>query len=364
MKRFIYYILSLFLLFACDTRNRYRIEGKLSNLDNPTLFVVYESSEGNAIDTVSCDEEGRFFLVRERDDDYQAITIYFDGRRQWFTVYPEEGKTIQVKGDAGYPQLIRLKGGRINNKLSEFKKKAAPLYKKWSDMSNQAEEQALTNGDEAIQTANRHYELRGLVQDFVAANPKEEASAILIAEYFTDPEEVEPIEEVLNLLSPELDDFYIVRNLKAQVEKAKMTLEGAVAPNFKVTNIYGQTFTPDSFRNKYYILAFTALWCDMCQTEAMMLDDLVNKYPKDSLDILLVSLDDEFDSVRNMISRDTIAWNLVTDSAGQSIHLFETYNVNSLPKCFLMDKDGKIKLKTTNGEELKQAVDEIINKLK
>lgn len=360
MKRLIYYILSIFLFFACDNRNRYQMDGKLSNLDNPTLYIVYESSEGNAIDTVSCDEEGKFFIVHEKDDEYQAITIYFDGRRQWFTMYPEAGKPMQIRGDAHYPQLIQIKGGRINNKLSEFKKKATPLYKKWTDVSNQVKESITTTGEDAIQMANAGHELRRAVQDFIAANPKEEASAILISEYFADPEEMEQTEDALNLLSPELDDFYIVKNLKAQVEKAKTTMEGAAAPDFKVTNIYGQTFTPDSFNNKYYILAFTALWCDMCQTEAMMLDDLVNKYPKDSLDILLVSLDDEFDEVRDMISQDTISWNLVTDSAGQAIQLFETYNVNSLPKCFLMDKDGKIKLKTTNGEELKQVVDEIM----
>ena len=98
----------------------------------------------------------------------------------------------------------------------------------------------------------------------------------------------------------------------------------------------------------------------MCQTEVMMLDNIATKYPKDSLEILLVSLDDEMDEVREMILQDSIKWNLVTDSAGQAIDLFEKYNVNSLPKCFLMDKNGMIKLKTSNGLELKQTVDEIM----
>jgi len=355
LKRLIYIFSLAVLLFSCNNKNIYQIEGRLSDLDNTTLYVVYESSEGNIIDTISCDEKGQFSTIHKQDDNLQVITFYYNNRKQWFSVYPETGKPVQIKGDAKYPQLLQIKGGRINNKLSEFRKKAELPLKEQADFSNRIE-----NGEGTLQLANSQHELRRLTQDFIIKNPKEEASAVLIFDYFTEPDNMEQTEELLNLLSPELNEFYIVKNLRAEIEKSKNTSIGAPAPPFKVTNIYGQTFTTDSFANKYYILAFTALWCDMCQTEVMMLDDIATQYSKDSLDILLISLDDEFDEVRDMIRQDSIQWNLVTDSAGQAIHLFETYNVSSLPKCFLMDKEGRIKLRTTNGVELKQMVDEIM----
>ncbi len=324
------------------------------------MYVVFESSEGNVIDTVLCDEKGQFSISHEQDNNLQLITFYYNDRTQWFSVYPEAGKPIQVKGDANYPLLLQIKGGRTNNKLSEFKKKTAVLLKERADISNSRRENSLDNGKGASQLANINHEIRRIAQDFITKNPNEKASAILISEHFIDSDNIEQTEELLDLLSPELDEFYVVKNLKSEIEKGKTTMVGAKAPDFKVTNIYGQTLTADSFSNKYYILAFTALWCDMCQTEIMMLDDIATEYSKDSLDILLISLDDEIDEVRDMIRQDTIQWNLVTDSAGQAINLFEKYNVSSLPKCFLMDKDGKIKLRTTNGVELKQTVDEIM----
>jgi peroxiredoxin len=329
-------------------------------LDDAVLYVVSESSEGNTIDTVSCNEQGQFSISYEQDNNLQVITFYYNDRKQWFSVYPEAGKPVQIKGDANYPLLLQIKGGRTNNKLSEFKKKAAASLKERTDISNSREDNSLEKGGGTSQSANINHEIRRIAQDFITKNPNKEASAILISEHFIDSENIEQTEELLRLLSPELDEFYIVRNLKSEIEKAKTTMIGAKAPDFRVTNIYGQTLTADSFINKYYILAFTALWCDMCQTEVMMLDDIATKYSKDSLDILLISLDDEIDEVRDMIRQDTIQWNLVTDSAGQAINLFEKYNVSSLPKCFLMDKDGKIKLRTTNGVELKQTVDEIM----
>jgi peroxiredoxin len=360
LKRIVYILSVLILIFACNNSKIYKIKGRLSNLNNTTLYVVYESPEGNAIDSLTYDEKGNFVVSHGQEDNLQAITFYYNNREQWFTVYPETGKTVQVKGDAKYPALIRINGGQINNKLTEFKKNVGTILKEQSDISGSWEENPLSNSESVSQLANINLELKRSAQDFISRNPNEKASAILIDEYFTNPDEMEQTEYLLNLLSPELNDYYIVKKLRSQIAKAKSTMAGAKAPDFKVTNIYGQTVTPDSFLNKYFILAFTALWCDMCQTEVMMLDEISTEYPKDSLGILLVSLDDELDDVREMLQQDTIQWNLVTDSAGQAIHLFEKYNVSSLPKCFLMDKNGIIKLKTANGVELKQTIDEIM----
>ena len=344
-------------MFSCEGNNVYKIEGRLSNLENTTLYIVYESLEGNVIDTVICDEKGQFSIIRERNEELQTVTFYYNERKHWFALFPEPGKTVQIKGDANYPLLVQVKGGRINNKLSEFKKKAGPLLKEQAELLFNT---SLAKYESASQLANIKLELRSVLQNFVTKNPKEEASAILITEFFSDPEEIVQAEELLNLLAPELDNYIIVKNLKAQISKAKTTIIGANAPEFNATNIYGKSFTANSFKNKYYILAFTALWCDMCQTEVMMLDNIATKYPKDSLEILLISLDDEFDNISKTIHRDSINWNLITDSAGQAIKIFETFNVSSLPKCYLMDKEGKIILSTANGMELQQTVDEIM----
>ena len=347
-------------MFSCDRSNIYKIEGQLSGLDNTTLYFVYESSYENHIDTIICDEEGQFSTFREHIEDLQVINIYYNDRKHWFSVFPETGSPVKVKGEADYPLMIDVKGGRTNNKLSEFKKKAAPLLKEMADISDDSRVSILSKGESIMQLANTNIELRRTIQDFINKYPKEEASAILIYSYYTDPEIMLQAEELLNILTPELDEFFVVKKLKTLISKARTTMVGAEAPDFRVVNTYGQTLTPDHFANKYYILAFTALWCDMCQTETIMLDQMAAKYSKDSLEILFVSLDDEFDKVRDIIQKDSSKWNLVTDSAGQAIKLFETYNVNSLPSCFLIDKDGKIKLRTNNSIELQQVVEEVM----
>ena len=174
------------------------------------------------------------------------------------------------------------------------------------------------------------------------------------------PDDTREMDELLAVLDPGLKDFYIVQDLEAYSARAQRTALGAEAPDFKVKNIYGLPISLDSFSNKYLLLAFTAPWCDMCQTEDLYLDRVAMKYPKEKLEMLLVSLDDKQDKVRQVLAKDSITWNLVTDSAGQATMLVDLYNVSALPLSFLIDEEGKIVLRTDNGIEIEQVLKELI----
>ena len=357
MKRLSYIIGILSVLFACNNTNGYVIKGSLSNLEDKTLYVVLETPEKLVIDTIVCNEKGYFSMFYSQDNELQAVTIYYNDRDKQFAVFPELGTTLQIAGDANEPLLMEIKGGRLHQKLSQFTKKAAPMLKELSGFYNSGS----LSSEETTRLTNLHHEMQLAVQDFVAKNPKEKASAILISKYYNHNLEEERTEDLLDMLSPELNDYFLVKNIRKTIEKAKTTQVGAKAPAFEVRNMNGQTITVDSFANKYCVLTFTALWCDICHTEAKKLDDMVEKYTGDSIEVLMISLDNELDDIRKMIRQDSIQWHVVSDSAGQAIHLFDIYNVKSLPKCFLIDRDGTILLNTTSGEEVKQKVDEIMH---
>ena len=98
----------------------------------------------------------------------------------------------------------------------------------------------------------------------------------------------------------------------------------------------------------------------MCQTEDLSLDEVAMRYPNDKLAILLVSLDDQPASVRESVAKDSIAWNVVTDSAGQAMQLIDLYNVSALPRCFLIDEEKRIIMKTDNEVEIRQTLEKLI----
>ncbi len=350
-----------YLFAACTKDAAYQVDIKLSNLKAQHIYAVFEAFDGKRVDTVACQPSETISII-QREGEYTTLTIYFENHKDWITVYLEPYKKITVSGDALYPRLVQVKGTRTNELLSDFRKKAASLLKEKTELSgamdtSQYEGVEHAGVEHTPRLANIDHELTTLAERFVRKHPHDEASAVLIQEYFLDPENPLPAETLINTLDPKLNDSYVVRNLKAYCQKAKRSMVGAKAPDFEITNIYGTSYTQHSFAGKYCLLAFTATWCDMCQIEKMMLDKIAEKSHPETLEIMLVSLDEDPQEVRNFIKNQTIRWNICTDSAGQAIHLLEAYNISSLPRCFVLDKNGTIVLKTDNGIELKQSLE-------
>ena len=366
LKKLKFLICLICLFFSCSKENTYRIKVNLANLQAQDVFLVYERSESKTVDTVSYNGTGAFVFMHEQGD-YRTLTLYYDNFSRWITVYLETPQQIVISGDAFFPELIQVKGGRINELLSEFRKSSVALLREQAILSNTndtIQDMLAGNTIKAVRLATIKHELRLQAEAFIEKKPDEEAAAILIKEYFTDPNNPLLMDNLLNILHPTLDDFYIVQDLKSYTEKAKQTIVGAKAPDFNVRNIYGQTFSRDSFSNQYFILAFTTMWSDMCQTEELYLDEIISSFSKDSLSVMLVSLDESPQELRRLIRADSIQWNIVPDSIGQAIGLLDLYNVNVLPHCFLMNKEGYIVLKTENGSELKHVLEQLIPKKK
>lgn len=353
----------IFVLSSCGKDIAYRIEGKLTNLEDQTIYAVFENENSKLVDTVICEKPGHFLIEEEREG-YNNLTLFWNNKKQWVTIYLTPGEKISISGDARYPLLLQVKGGRINDRLSDVKKKMAPLLLELTNLSNTLSNKkgdTMEEADITSRMANVNLQLTEEAMAYIKEHPDEEASVVLMQLFFTDPDDTRRMDELLALLDPKLKEFYLVKELEQYSAKAKRTALGAEAPDFTVQDIYGKSMSLDSFPQKYLLLTFTAPWCDMCQTEDLYLDKVAMKYPKDKLDILLISLDDDQKSVRDVLKKDSIRWNLVTDSAGQATMLIDLYNVNALPRCFLIDVDGKILLKTENGLEVRQTLETLLD---
>lgn len=354
----------VFCLSSCGKDVAYRIEGKLSNLEDQTLYAVFERDDYKVVDTIVCTKPGHF-EIEQSQEGFNCVTLFFENKEHWTTAYLKPGTTVSISGDARYPLLLQVKGGKTNDKLSQIRKEMAPMLKELTDLSNQLNNKATNNmieeTDIASRMANVNLQLCEYAMAYVKDHPDEEASVVLIQLFFTDPDDTRKMDELLALLDPKLKSFYLTKELEQYSNRAKRTALEAEAPDFAVKDIYGKPVSLDSFPQKYLLLAFTAPWCDMCQTEDLLLDQIVMKYPKDKLDVLLISLDDNPKEVRKVLAKDSIKWNLVTDSAGQGAMLIDLYNVNALPRCFLIDDEGKIVLKTENGVEIKQTLETLFS---
>ncbi|MDR0995660.1 MAG: AhpC/TSA family protein [Tannerella sp.] len=350
----------LMLLTACGQKAMYRIEGKLGNLNNPVVYAVFESEDGHRVDTVTCKKAGQF-KIEENQPGFQQATLFFNDRRAWFTVYLEPKIQVSLRGDLRYPELIQAKGGELNETLSDIRKKEAGLLKEKADLSRQmdATPSPDLSGETMTKLANVRHQLEEGAIQYIQKHPEEPASVVLLKAYFSDPDNTHRLDELLAALNPKLKDFYLVKDLEQYSARVKRTALGAKAPDFDVKNVYGKAVSLDSFPHKYVLLTFSAPWCEIRNPE-LYLNDIRKKYSAKQLANLLVSLDTDSKAVRKILDKDSLRWNLVTDSAGQATRLLDLYNVSSLPRSFLIDDKGKIILKTSNGMELKQTLEEVI----
>ncbi|MDR1455390.1 MAG: redoxin domain-containing protein [Tannerella sp.] len=351
------------VLFSCEEEAVYSVKVRLDNLEGKEVYAVYEADDMKKVDTLFSPGVNEFMLT-ETEEHFHSLTLYFESPAQWITVYLEPGRRITVTGDLLYPQLIKVKGGRTNDLLTGFRDKSSALLKEQTDLMNTIDslQEGQNPGKYISRLTNIRHELSLLADAFIKKYPDDRASAVLIEEYFSDPDTPLLTEDYLNLLNPELDGFHVVKELKGNVEKAKRTVVGAKAPDFAVTGLNGTSFRPDSFAGRFLILAFVSAWPEADRTERAPLGEILSACPADRVDVMAVSLDEDPQPVREQIRRDSIAWNVVIDSAGEAIELMDLYNVNILPCYYLMDGEGTIRLKTENGVVLKQALEEWMDK--
>ena len=63
-------------LSSCGGDIAYRIEGKLTNLEDQTLYAVFENEDIKVVDTVTCGKPGEF-LIEKKQGDFREVTIFF-----------------------------------------------------------------------------------------------------------------------------------------------------------------------------------------------------------------------------------------------------------------------------------------------
>lgn len=98
-------------LSSCGKDYVYRIEGELSNLEDQTVYAVFEKDNYKVVDTVACTKPGQF-QIDQHEAGFHCVTIFFADKEHWVTAYLEPGETVKITGDANSPLLLQVKGGR------------------------------------------------------------------------------------------------------------------------------------------------------------------------------------------------------------------------------------------------------------
>ncbi|MBK8967375.1 MAG: AhpC/TSA family protein [Lewinellaceae bacterium] len=142
----------------------------------------------------------------------------------------------------------------------------------------------------------------------------------------------------------------MVNTLETQMLQQQQQATGPIqvgqpAPDISLPGPDGKIRSLSSMKGKVVLLDFWASWCRPCRMANPHVVEVYNKYKDRGFDVFSVSLDrpGQKDAWTAAIKQDGLVWdNHVSDLKFWSSAPVAVYGVNSIPRTFLIDREGKI----------------------
>lgn len=113
---------------------------------------------------------------------------------------------------------------------------------------------------------------------------------------------------------------------------------GQGIPVFEIMTQEGESISRQSFLGKRHVLAFFSVECKYCAREIPMWDDLLFRYPTDTIAAIAVS-ESELFTTQEFIRRCSSRIRYIVDREHK---LKKIFKVQALPTVFLVDAEGRV----------------------
>lgn len=334
MRPLLSFFLLVLLLTSCGTKSgKFRLEGRLRNI-NQTEFWVY-SPDGliAGIDTIKV-RDGRFSyeLDMEHQSEGTLVVIFPNYSEQ--PVFAESGSRVSIKGDATHMKEMIIEGTDDNEDLTTLR----------------MELNDLTPPD-----------IPGAVSRFIQDNRASKASVYLLQRYFI--QILEPDYRQARILTEQLlqeqpDDPQLLR-LKKQLSRLESCGLGARVPRFSATDVHGRKVTEKLFAGKVSVAMTLATWSYASTSQMQRLQQLKKTYG-DRLQVITISLDACPQDCRKTVQRDSVNWPTVCDGRMWDTPLLAKFGLGDVPANVLIDSKGKVVARNLPTRDLEERIRKLL----
>jgi len=374
MKRLVWTLAAIILLFSCNTRQRYDIRGEIDGADGWKVVLVKVSADSDEhLRMDSCIVKKGKFRMRGTVEFPEYCLLYFgdhgplplivENAEIRMIVNLENLLESEITGSQE-TDLFREYAGR----LAIFEQAVAELIDcRMSAVDSEEEEaESQSEKEEEEDHVARLEELRRqLVEDmkrFAAEHPDRIATALMLDRFLTHRVEHEALAsyaegfDAANARSP------WVQSVREKADAAARLAVGQPFTDLRMSAPDGTEILLSDYagNDKYVLIDFWASWCQPCRIANPKTVELYRKYSGKGLEIVGVSLDRDKNEWLAAIESDSLSWPQMSDLMFWQSQAAKLYALNAIPYSILLDKDGAILSKGLPPDDLAEKLATLI----
>ena len=369
MKKILTIGLGLAFLVSCGSKqDGFTLKATVTgDLDNGTrVFLKTADSINRMMDVDTTVVENGAFSFSGVQNEPKLHYITLETAMGNIPLVLENGK-IEVKFQKDSMNFARVKGTPQNELFMTFLNESRELSDRARSMQNDMRTAAQQRDTATVTALREEYiefqdDVKNFNVDFAKENPDALISVLIISNLMMG--KVIPHDEIKALydgLSPEMKATDPGKKLQEQLDNAKSTEIGGVAPEFSAPTPDGNRLALSDVKGKLTLVDFWAAWCRPCRAENPNIVNVYNKYHDKGLNIIGVSLDTRAEDWTKAIEADGLAWNHISNLKRFQDPVARLYNINAIPAAFLIDENGVIVAKNLRGPALEEKVAELLN---
>ena len=326
----IFILLTLVLAGCGSTGNRFKVEGRLLNMDQGEFYVYSPDGGINGVDTIRL-QNGRMSYEVMCTAPTTLVIVFPNFSEQ--PVFAEPGGSVKIEGDASHLKEMKVKGTKTNSLMNSFR-----------------EQIANATPPQICQYA----------ETFIKDHPESPVSVYLLRRYFMAgvmPDYAKALKlcTIMAKANPKngLLNFY-----EQKLKQLSKVVVGKKMPKFSITDIDNKKVDNTYLGKGLAVIMAYATWSFDAQR---MLQDIrqLEKKGNGRLKVIGICADPSPNQCRSVARRDSIQWPVVCDGKMLESPAMQSLSLFDIPDNILVN-NGMVIAKGLTNDELKKRIEHML----
>ena len=372
--RFLFALGFLYFLSSCSnsTEQRYRIEGTVTGGAGKSIYLqeLSESNQFIIIDSAVIDSMGKFVLDQGAFTSYDFYRLTLSGKELGLTIVPDQ-EAIQLKLNySQFPFQTEFISGVNSKSIQRISDSTGYWYAKSMLYSKR-------NDSTTVDLAHLEKKnMKDYLFSFLVTHPHDLVGFYAFTQLFdfslVQKEDLPSLQKFIQGFSQQHPKHRYIVMLNQLISPLKRELEGlrkdelvrvgSRLPELALKNQNDSLVSIHQTFASYRVIDFWAAWCEPCKNDLPRVRRAEEKYKKQSVEFLGISLDEDRNTWMEAIQKKNMTWLQVSDLQRWNSAAVKTYGIRSLPTYIVVDSNSLVIKKTIDFNEVTQLLDSLTRK--